>query len=333
MNIKHTKSQCCSALIWNFGARRRQCSECRRTWRIRKKKIGRKKIRGSAKLVEDILLKNETMAHRASRGKTSFWACRLRFHREVERLLKKKHEQKISKGKLILIVDGLWLRFKDRRWIVYLIAVRGINSNQATILEPMFLSGAETSLKWDNLFNHLDSSIKKRVVALVCDGITGMNNCAHKRGWVFQRCQFHFLTVLERFRGRVNKNVGLKDFREDFFLSIKYSLYEKDHRKYEKLANHIQDLTEADICPKWLRFHGHEFIRRREEFRTYLKYPKYNLPTTTSAMEKYCGTLRELLHRSHGFRTIKSLKKWIILYARINNKITCNGKKPTKINQ
>jgi len=323
---KHTKSPCCGAETWRFGKRRRQCIQCRKTWRIRKKKRGRKQVRGSQKLLQDILYKKETIKHRAARGRSSFWRCWLRYHKQLDKELKLKSVKKMPPGKVILVVDGLWINFKSGRWVIYLIAVRNINSHKATILEPFFLPGAETSAKWECLFQRLHPRLSKRVVALVCDGITGMRNNAIRNGWAFQRCHFHFINVIERFRGRVNKNIRLKEFREDYFQSIKAALYVKSPKQYQELIEHIKMMIQNPDCPKWLRRYGNEFIRHKEEFRTYLKYPEYNLPTTTSAMEKYCGTLRELLNRSHGFKTIESMKKWIILYARKNYEITCNGK-------
>jgi len=56
MNILQGKSSCCQAKIYKFGGKRKQCSECKKTWKIRQKKRGRKAKRVDKKLVENILV-------------------------------------------------------------------------------------------------------------------------------------------------------------------------------------------------------------------------------------------------------------------------------------
>ncbi|MFC1615157.1 hypothetical protein ACFL22_01230, partial [Patescibacteria group bacterium] len=62
-----TNSLCCGVKIHNYGERRRQCSKCKKTWRIYKKKTGRKKIRVTTNIVEDVLVHGETITQRSKR--------------------------------------------------------------------------------------------------------------------------------------------------------------------------------------------------------------------------------------------------------------------------
>src|SRR3990167_1503103 len=51
MKKLHAKSPCCRARVVKFGARRRQCAFCKKTWRLRKKKRGRSRLRGNSPLL------------------------------------------------------------------------------------------------------------------------------------------------------------------------------------------------------------------------------------------------------------------------------------------
>jgi len=41
-------------------------------------------------------------------------------------------------------------------------------------------------------------------------------------------------------------------------------------------------------------------------YRTYLKYPELNIPTTSNCIESLNSKFRDLCYRSRGFRTLKA---------------------------
>src|SRR5438132_9297316 len=67
MHSWHAKSRCCRAKIYHFGSRRRQCSQCKRTWRIRKKQRGRKPRRARPGTLKAVLLDGRTLKTLAPR--------------------------------------------------------------------------------------------------------------------------------------------------------------------------------------------------------------------------------------------------------------------------
>ena len=56
MHSWHAKSPCCRAKIHHFGSRRHQCSYCKRTWRIRNKRRGRKPRRAYPQSLKAVFL-------------------------------------------------------------------------------------------------------------------------------------------------------------------------------------------------------------------------------------------------------------------------------------
>jgi len=322
----HTKSSCCKAKVYNFGRRRFQCSLCKKTWRNRQKKRGRKKIRVTTNIVKDVLLRGETLAQRSRRGNLTERQYLLRYHRALDKINNKKWFPEIPDGKLILIVDGLWTMSNKKRYVIYLMALRSVSQSLAYLVPPIILSGSEIRKKWEIAIETIPPSVKQRIVALVCDGISGLPNIANNHDWVVQRCNFHFIKVMKRFRGKSNSHIQHKELREDMYQTIRKAMIVSYGKEYDDILKHLENLINDINCPKWVRVHGNEFMRHREAFRSYLRYPKYNLPFTTSSMENLCGSVRNLLRRSRGFKNEKSLSKWITEFIRLKETITCNGK-------
>lgn len=111
----HAKSPCCGALVRRFGKRRRQCTHCKRTWRVRKKKRGRKHTRHTEALLRRILIDGYTL----SQEKQNFhglkamsiaarFAVALRAYVATPPL-------RLPKGPYVLIVDGILLQIQPAR--------------------------------------------------------------------------------------------------------------------------------------------------------------------------------------------------------------------------
>ncbi len=331
MHKVQTKSVCCQSKIYSFGDRRRQCSHCKKTWRPRPKKRGRKMIRVTTDIVRDVLLRGETLSQRSKRGKLSERQYLLRYNRALETSQAKEWFPDIPDGELILIVDGLWTMSNRKRYVVYLMALRLVNQSQAILVPPVILRGSEIRRKWELAIGTIPLPIRQRIIALVCDGISGLPNIATSNNWVVQRCNFHFIKTMERFRGKKNSNVQHKELRESIYQTIRDAMIVPFGKEYDDAIRHLEKCIFDETCPKWVRHHGNEFLRHREAFRMYLKYPEYNLPFTTSSMENLCGSIRDLLRRSRGFKSEKSLSKWVSEFIKLKKTITCNGKISTKL--
>lgn len=327
MKIIQVKSLCCEARVCRYGKRRRQCSRCKKTWRIRKKKRGRKQLRVTTNIVSDVLVRGETITQRSQRGRLSARQYQLRYHRSVEERVPKQWFPCVPFGKLILIADGLWtLTNRKQRFVVYLMAIRSINNTRAIFLPPIILKGSEIRRKWEVAFKTIPQSVGKRIVGLVCDGISGLPNSAQDRLWIVQRCHFHFIRVLERFLGKTNSKIQHKELRENMYRSIRRAMIIPYGEEYDHLIQYIDKLTGSPVCPKWINLHANEFLRHREDFRSYLRYPQYHFPATTGTMENLCGSIRDLLRRSRGFKTEESLRTWINAFIKMKRATTCNGK-------
>ena len=84
MHSCHAKFPCCQAKIYHFGSRRRQCSQCKRTWRIRKKRRGGKPRRTRPGVLKAVLLDGRTLKTLAPRYGLTDQALTRRFRRGRE---------------------------------------------------------------------------------------------------------------------------------------------------------------------------------------------------------------------------------------------------------
>lgn len=327
MKILHVKSICCGEKIRKFGKNRRQCCSCKKTWRIRPKKRGRKKIRTSSNFAFKIFNTRMTVKQMARISGLSERKYQYRTKISLENLNTKKLFDYIpAKGTLVAVVDGLWVNSNGKRIVIYLCALKPVNSSIAYLIPPVLISGAETSKKWKDVFAGIPEQIKCRIKAMVCDGVTGLARQRDKGGLIFQRCQFHFLKVLERFKGTSNSNVKNKKMRLEVFNLIKESMNISNNNRFRIILKRLKKIFKNPKCPKYVGIHLRDFLVNHIDFRACIIYPNLDLPGTTSAMESLCGSIRERLFISKGFKTEGSLRRWVnglILERRI---ITCRSK-------
>lgn len=333
MKTIHLKSECCRASVRRFGARRRQCVLCRKTWRTRKKKRGRKRIRVHPNVNQTVIERGESLRHKAKRTKRGRELLRRRHERNMEILRKRLPLPRAPKGKLIAVVDAKATRAEGRRHTVYLILLRNVKGKQAVVMEPLIRKGHEDEKGWREALASLQENDRKRITTLVSDGFRSMKTMARENGWQHQRCHFHLLkmlySLLGRWRGRVVKN---RKLREKMYRMVKDILVEKNKQKADKLATKLKDLSIRPDCPKWFGLRIRGFLREVEDFRTYLNHPKLRLPCTTNAAESVVALLSESIHRTRGWNTRKSLELWITVRVRSLKKICCNGQIINQIN-
>lgn len=325
MKKLHAKSPCCRGEIHRFGNRRRQCSLCKKTWRIRQKKRGRKRKREQKTLLIRYLQHEIPSLHALARKKgINADKLEARLLRSRDYFLNHTPWPQISKeGNLILIADAM-VKYIDKVWYTfYFVLVRTTKSNEAIILKPFIRKGVESQLGWREVFDSLPNDIKRRVVALVCDGHRGLVNYAKYQEWILQRCNFHLIAFLQGRRSRWAR-----------------SRHREEGRRVYELANHILTTRkEGEIMPsisklEEIAWHAKSkelsrallgFVNNYKNFRSYLRYPELNLPRTSNTAESLIGCVRELCHRARGFRSLNSLRKWISALIKNKKKIKCNG--------
>lgn len=248
----------------------------------------------------------------------------------VTRSLMTMHPEKLydaipKEQKLILLIDGIWLHVEKRRAIAYLAVLRPIHSNTAYALPPRVEFGAERVTHWEELIELIPMEIRSRIVALTCDGLTGMTKRGEKHGWVVQRCQFHFIKTVERFRGTKNQYVKNKEFREALYQTIRKALETRDTKKAEVYREMIEVAMCDERCPRWIRRHLGELLNYFENYRSCHREPHLHLPPTNGTMESLCGIVRDRLYIGRGFRTMASMRRWVIGLIVTQKTIRSNG--------
>lgn len=316
MNILHGKSPCCQAKIYKFGGKRKQCSFCKKTWSIRRKKRGRKAKRANPDLLDKILGKGQRVSHLADRkGSVGQPALSYRFKKAM---MAKLRANKYPIGWLMLIADALWFELDGQRWTLYLFAVRSTTGGLAHFLDPVLLSGRETGAGWAESLASIPPEIESRVLALVSDGFRGLCYLAKQKSWVIQRCHFH---LLAQFKVQLGFWKKLPDhpIRKEIYAVVCQLLKTKEHEI--EYSEKLYELLTSKHCPHRYREVGMEFLRRLPEFRSYLKYPELRLPHTTGCLESFNKIIRD---RCKYARTPESLRLRAVSLTRIRTTITCN---------
>lgn len=329
MNIIHAKSPCCQEKIYHYGNRRRQCSSCRKTWRIRKKKRGRKYIRvHSASAIRYLQGDRLASSHLVRSGKKTECQIQYRLKRSRDKFLDTSSWITPPKGfPLIAVADAIWQWINEERYTLHIILLKPLNKSEAIICAPLLRKGDET-LGWPTAFSQLPQEWKTRIFALVCDGNSGLVSIAHQNKWITQRCHAHLRRLLNNY-------------------------LRTGHRGTQRvLAKEVHDLvTTILICPDRLKM-VHSVLRLKEiyhltksrgirrvisglikhipEYRTYLNYPEIDLPITTNAAESLNNIIRDLQRRTRGFRSPASFLKWVNALLLNKKTIVCNGHFSTK---
>ena len=326
MKTLHSKSPCCGETIHRFGQRRRQCTLCKKTWRSRLKKRGRKQRRLHPDIANTVLERGESLRHQAKRLKKNRECLRRKHRQNLEHLLKRLPKPVAPRGFLIAVVDGWAVTIRNERYTVYIILLRAVADNRAVVMEPYIAKGHEHLPGWKVAFGELPDETKKRICALVSDGLTGMHTLAQEYGWVYQRCHFHLLKMMQSLRGRRWSTVKHKFLREQMYQMIVTILKTRTDRYATRISNQLRQLLGDPRCPKWFGLRARGFLKQLPYFRSYRKYIDLHLPTTTNSAENICRALTRTKRRTRGFSSVASLRLWIIVQIRTMRPISCNGK-------
>ena len=319
MKLLHEKSECCSAKIIRFGGKRRQCISCKKTWRVHPAKRGRKPLRRQCAYLKKVFNHGLRVSQLALHSGLTIDAIYKRFANSLDSIVSQKRIIRVHGEKLILVIDAEWQYFRKELWTLYFLAIKTVGSQQVTILDPVLKKGKENAAVWNEIFNQLPPSLKKRIIALVSDGINGIGIIAENNNWIIQRCHFHLLSRLQKMRGKRASTYG-RLVREEIYCSVKLALSETSTRRLNILCRRLAVLAREDGCPKAMRMIVRDFLRRLPDFRSYIDYPELYLPTTVNVMESINSFVRR---RAMTTNTPLAWHKWAIACIRLKSKFIC----------
>lgn len=325
MNKLHAKSTCCRGQVIRFGCRRRQCSVCKKTWRIRVKKTGRKAKRVSENMAL-AYFKHEIPSllswSRKLKQKPDLLEYKLKQSRKY--LLKKVSFPALpTKGPLVALADAMVQYLDGTCWTFYIILIKNTEKSWAFLTMPHVRKGTETVIGWKEAFQLLPTKTFKAIRVLVSDGHAGLVNLAKNEGWLLQRCHFHLIARLQSRRSKWR----LSRHRKEGIQLYKLVRQVLTNPKEEEIYPVLESLKSAgERASSWeLKTTLLGFCRHYQDFRTYLNYPEFNLPRTNNALESLIGSIRAINRRARGFRTIGSLTEWVVAFLKSKQKVTCRG--------
>ena len=325
MKKKHVKSPCCKGSVQRHGERRRQCMTCGKTWRIRKKKRGRKCLRVSANLASQFLDQTiPSLRKLAEKRGCPRENLRRRLEKSMDILVRQSSWQPVPRDvKLVAIADAMIERILGVEYTAYVILVKPVGSTQAIICSPYITQGHEDLQGWMKAFKTLSDNVKGQICALVCDGHFGLRGVAIEFQWLLQRCHFHLLLGLTNY---VSSTVLSRRKHFSFLVhsSVKTILYTCSNEQLRRNIRHLNGLLMLTSSRGAHRVID-GFLGHVHEFRTYLAYPELHLPITSNSAESLVQCIRNILYETRGFRSEKAFKKWVGAILIHKQSIRCRG--------
>jgi len=320
----HAKCPFCKAKIINYGQRRRQCVQCKKTWTVRPKKRGRKARRITANPVRRYL-NHERVPLTRERHSTIVLASRsARLRKERDVFNEKQMWRPTPDGSLILIADAI-VKYRNGSWHTwFFMFIRSVESEDAIIVEPYYAPGREVYKEWSNALETIPPDVLNRVKALVSDGHRGLMSFALRQDWLVQRCHIHLIMAIQARRSRWAMSRKRSE-GEELHVLINCVLADPDQKNVARALERIEEigwLTSSKMLKKVLQ----GFVTSADDYRTYLNHPELNLPTTSNTAESLNALVDDLLSRTRGFRTVASLNAWIIALCKDRGTIKCRGK-------
>lgn len=317
------KSPCCGAVVWRFNQRRRQCSLCKRTWRPRSRRQGRKQKRQRPRLSYRVLTEHRSLRSLADNDHLSREKIRRRFYRSLDALSRASPEISLPPDEpLIAIADAIHTRCQSLKVMMPIILLRPVNEEIATLAVLDVLIGRESEFNWSLAFEKINPFLRRRIVALVSDDCLGLVRYARSQNWLLQLCNFHLKARFRAILGR-KQRVSFRRERHLAWQLIQQVAAETNPYRIGPAIRELKRLGRRRDILKMLRIHTNGFLRNWRDYRTYLKYPELNLPNTTNSAEVIAQFIREMLRERRGFRTIKSLMCWLKVIQILHSKIAC----------
>ena len=322
------KSRCCASAVWRFGERRRRCSRCKRTWRVWKKKLGRPNLRNLGRLLQKVFVEHRTLTQLAKAEGVTPQAFSYRFLKTLSGELERGRIPSAalsSSNRLILLADGLWFKFKRRPWVLYVMALRPVNGNTATFVDPFLLRGRESPAGWAMAFRTIPAGHRRKIRALVVDNFSGSVGLSRENGWLLQLCNFHLLATIRNWLGtRHPRYVGASKLRFESFRLIRRAVRMEEGPKLDSIRSRLAHIAGQPGISSKFADRLREFNRRSDNYRAYRLRPSLGLPWTNSSLESAGAKIRRLMRRLAGLRTPRALRLWSTTYLRISPTIRCN---------
>lgn len=328
MPSSHAKSRCCGAKVIRFGHRRRQCTVCRKTWSIRKKRRGRKRLRTDPSLV--IRYVRRTLPPAAATRRQSTDQRQRRLVRSGDWLRRTEPWPSLPvRPPLIAVADAVRIHVEKRILTIYLILVRHASASRAWIAEPYVQEGKETWQGWQEAFATLPGRTRAAIAALVSDGHKGLVSAARRHEWLLQHCHFHLIAKLQGRRSRwASSRHRLAG--EYLYALVHEIITHPDETVAYRLLRELE-AHRAALGSGKIQSYLSAFFREMPEYRTYLEYPNLHIPRTSNTAEALAAMIRRLLSRAQGFRTRNSLLRWVSALLKTQKTIACNGSAPTEL--
>lgn len=321
------KSRCCGAKIWSLSNRRRQCSNCRRRWRIRLKKRGRKDRRNDHRLVSQVFSQRRSLTDLADRRGLTRQAFSARLRKALACRGIVRAEPASFPDDSILLVDGLWFQFKHRPWVLYLTALRPVLEDQARFLDPVLLEGSESKTAWIKVIGMIPQDRRSTIRAVVGDKFSGCRDIAHTNGWALQLCHFH---LLAQFKGRVTRRSTTKArvLRQEIYKLVSQALLTVDRKSLGTLCTCLKVLIADAATPKSYKSIVRGFLRSMDDYHAFLHHPELRLPRTNGASEAMGRRIRDLLNNTRSLSTPSALASWATNLVRLKPTIMCRPGSP-----
>lgn len=321
------KSRCCGSIVWRKDHRRRQCAVCRRTWRTRLRRRGRPKLRSLDRLLEKVFFERRSLVQLAKQSGLTRQALSYRFLKALESHVARSRGRSVqSKGDLVLLIDGMWFKFKRRPWVLYLLAFKEPRIDRASFIDPVLQAGSESRTNWIRAIETIPARDRARIRALVCDNFAGSTTIAKNNGWILQLCHFHLLASLRKRLGRRHPaNVPSLGPRQRGYELVRQALATEDARTLGTVVGRLRELADDPATPWRYGNILREFAKRMPAYHAYRRHPEMTLPRTTGSVESMGRIIRDLLRQTRSLSTPKALKLWVTSYLRMRPEIVCNA--------
>lgn len=258
-------------------------------------------------------------------------AYRYRFRQALHRFVARPSPQKIPRGPLVLLADGLWFEFDGVPWVLYLMALKPCHGNYAIFLDPLLLPGKEGATRWHQAFAAIPPGASRRIQAMVVDNLPGMRKLATEHKLVLQLCNFHLLLKLMAQRRGVRYSLRGGPVREEIHQLIRSTLELPEGRRLSRTVERLGHLSRGDCGTERIQTTVREFLNGLKYYRAHLMHPQLGLPRTTNAVESMCRLLRELLRSSRAGSNPASVLLWATAFIRLRPRVNCNGHRLNRI--
>lgn len=328
MTTRHGEIACFHQRVHRHGKRRRRCADCGATWSVWKRRQGRKRRARRLKRLRRTFVHGLSVRQQTFLSGLDYETTKARHRHVLEHILGLTWPTPQVRGQLILLLDGLWFRILDERWVVYLMALRSVSGTTVRFLRPVVCRENESAEGWQRAVSQIPACLQKRICALVSDGLRGLRRLAKERSWRYQWCHFHLLGRLANVFGTRKRTVAWLEGRHTSEGYIRELIMTPSKRRVRILRRALNVLWRDPECPRKIRMIIREVLGHADELRTYLDYPELRLPATSNVMESLNSRLRSLAGRSRGFRTGQALERWIVACVYFNSKSKCHPKIP-----